>query len=183
MFLVVADQILQREAIMSGYKIYAGIGTASAVGVKIAGSGEAVRQVADRPGIALPIRADSIAVTIVPLRPAHGKISYLISTLAQVPRLGNQFHLGKHGVLMDDVEKRSQTIDFVKLAGQSRSKIEAEAIDVHIQHPIPQAIHNELQDPGMPHIERISGAGIVAVVTGIVGHQPVVHAVVDAFEG
>ncbi len=54
---------------------------------------------------------------------------------------------------MNDVEKRSQPINFVQFARQSRRQIEAEAVDVHFQHPVTQAVHNELQDPRMAHIQ------------------------------
>ena len=53
---------------------------------------------------------------------------------------------------MDDVEKRSETIDFVQFARECRRKIKAEAVDVHLQHPIAQAVHDQLQDPRVTHV-------------------------------
>ncbi len=81
--------------------------------VKIAGSGDAIRQIPHDSSVTLPIRAHSIAIAIVPFRPTHGKISDLISSFAEVPRLGNQLYLGEHGILMDDVEECPQAINFM----------------------------------------------------------------------
>ena len=36
-------------------------------------------------------------------------------------------------------------IDLVQLAGQRAREIEAEAVDVHLQHPVAQAVHDQLQ--------------------------------------
>ena len=48
---------------------------------------------------------------------------------------------------MDDVEKRSQLVDLVQLAGQERRQIEAKAIDPHVDDDpvVPQAVHDHLQ--------------------------------------
>ena len=64
----------------------------------------------------------------------------------------------------------------------SAEAIEAEAIDMHFKHPVPQAVHDQLEYTGMAHIECVAAAGIVAVITRVVGVQPVVSGVVDAAE-
>jgi hypothetical protein len=48
-FFVVTDQILQREAVMRGDKINAGVRTPAAVRVEIAGAGDAIGQIPTRP--------------------------------------------------------------------------------------------------------------------------------------
>src|SRR6266403_4517547 len=75
---VVADQVLQSEAIMRGDEINAGIRFAPAARVKVAGAGEAVGEFADQAAIALPVGAHGIAVLIVPFGPAGGKFAHLI---------------------------------------------------------------------------------------------------------
>ena len=49
------------------------------------------------------------------------------------------------GILVDDVEERAQPVDLVQLAGQGARQVEAEAVDVHLHHPVAQAVHDELQ--------------------------------------
>src|ERR1700739_3601388 len=123
MFGVVADQVLQREAIMGSDKIDAGIRLAPAARVKIAGSGKAVGEFADQAAITLPVRANGIAIFIIPFGPAGREFADLITAFAKVPRFGDQFHLRRHGILMDNVEKSSETIHFVQFAGECRCEI------------------------------------------------------------
>ena len=83
---------------------------------------------------------------------------------------------------MNDVEEGGQPIDIVQLARQRGGQIEAEAVDVHLRHPVAQAVHDQLQHLRMAHVQAVAGAGVVHVVARIVGHQPVVGRVVDAAE-
>jgi cation transport ATPase len=68
----------------------------------------------------------------------------------------------------------------VELAGQGRGEIETEAVHVHVEHPVPQAVHDELQHVRMADVQAVAGAGVVEVVGGIVGREAVVRRVVDA---
>ncbi len=86
------------------------------------------------------------------------------------------------GILLDQVEERRQPIDVVQLARQRRRQVEAEAVDVHLEHPVAQAVHDELQHVRVPHVQRVAGAGVVHVVAALVGDEPVVRRVVDALE-
>ena len=65
---------------------------------------------------------------------------------------------------MDDVEERAQLVDLVQLAGQRAREIEAEPVDVHLEHPVPQAVHDELQHARAAHVQRVAAAGEVHVV-------------------
>ena len=150
--------------------------------IQIARSRNAISQIAHRPGIAFPIRTNRIAVTIVPLRPPNGKISHLISALAYIPRFGNQFHLRQHRVLMDDVQECRQTIHSVQFARQRCRQIKAKTIHMHLQHPVPQAVHDQLQHARVPHVQRVPRAGIVHVIAWVIAHQPIVIGVVDSLE-
>ena len=53
---------------------------------------------------------------------------------------------------MNDVEKCAQAVYFVQLARQRGRQIKAETVHVHLKHPIPQAVHDELEHPRMPHV-------------------------------
>ena len=81
---------------------------------------------------------------------------------------------------MDDVEERAESIDFVQLARQRARQVEAEAVDVHVEHPVAQAVHDELQHLRAAHVQRVAAAGEVQVVALVVGDEPVVRQVVHA---
>ena len=83
---------------------------------------------------------------------------------------------------MDDVEKRAQLVDGVQLARERAGEVETETVDVHLEHPVAQAVHDQLQDARAAHVERVAGAGEVLVVARVVRQQPIVRAVVDASE-
>ncbi len=49
-------------------------------------------------------------------------------------------------------------------------------------HPIAQAVGDHLDDPHVAQVERVSGAGVVDVVSWLIGHQAIIGGVVDALE-
>ena len=83
---------------------------------------------------------------------------------------------------MDDVEERRQPVDVVQFARQRRGQVEAEAIHMHLLHPVAQAVHDQLQHLRMAHVQAVAGARVIHVVARIVRHQAVVGRVVDAAE-
>jgi len=52
---------------------------------------------------------------------------------------------------------------------------------MHLLHPVPQTVHDELENLRMADVRTVAGAGIVDVVAPVVG-QPVVGWIVDAPE-
>jgi hypothetical protein len=78
------------------------------------------------------------------------------------------------------MSKKAPAVDRVQLARQRRSQVEAEAVDVHLQHPVAQRVHDQLQHARVLHVERVAAAGVVHVVAWLSGDQPVVGGVVDA---
>ena len=60
---------------------------------------------------------------------------------------------------MNNVEKRAKAIDFIEFPRQGAGEVEAEAVHMHVGNPIAQAVHDQLQDPRMAHIEGIAAAG------------------------
>ena len=179
MFLVVAHEIAQREAVVSGDEIEARARAPAIVCVEIAAAGQSRGQLADRAAVAFPKAPHAVAILAVPLGPEHGKIADLIAVRPEIPRLGDELHLREHRVLVDDIEKRAEAIDLPQLAGERAGEIEAEAIDVHFQHPIAQRIHDELQRARVRDVERIAASGEIDVARAVVG-QPVVGGVIDA---
>ena len=69
---------------------------------------------------------------------------------------------------MNDVEERAELVDLVQLARQRAGEIEAEAVDVHLDDPVAQAVHDELQHARVAHVQRVAAAGEVHVVARVV---------------
>jgi hypothetical protein len=130
--------------------------------------------------VALPERAHRIAIPPVPLRPVHGKVAHLVAAGAEIPRLGNQLELADGGVLVNDVEKGAQSIDFVQLTRKRAGEVESEAVDVHLEHPVPQAVHDELQHLRALHVQRVAAAGEVQIIPSVVVDEPIVGGIIDA---
>ena len=61
-------------------------------------------------------------------------------------------------------KKGLQFVYLVELPGEGTGEIESKSVDVHLGHPIPQAIHDELQHPRMLHVQRVAAAGKIHVV-------------------
>ena len=52
---------------------------------------------------------------------------------------------------MDDVEERPEAIDVMQLPRQRGGQVEAEAVDVHLRHPVAQAVHDQLEHLRVRH--------------------------------
>ena len=132
---VVADEVVQREAVVAVTKLMLAYGCRPLLLVQVAAAGEPRRQLRHRAAVALPEAAHGVAVLAVPLGPQHREVADLVAALAEVPRLGDQLHLREHRVLVDDVEERRQPVDLVQLARERAGEVEAEAVDVHLDAP------------------------------------------------
>ena len=44
----------------------------------------------------------------------------------------------------------------LRLARERRREVEAEAVDVHLGHPVAEAVHHELQHLRVPHVQRVA---------------------------
>ena len=166
---VVGDEIVEREAVVRGDEIDARPRLAAAE-VELVGRGAEARR--ERPGarLAAPEVAHRVAKRIVPLGPAGREAADLIAARAAVPRLGDQLHFREQRVLADRLEEAALGFEAVGLAREDRAEVEAEAVDLHLAHPVAQAVGHHLDDARMAEIERVSGAGVVDVVALLVGH-------------
>ena len=142
--LVVADQVAQRESVVCGDEIDAGIGAASAVLVQVARAGQPVCDFAEQAALAFPVGANDVAVAPVPFGPPHREAAHLVAAFAEIPGLRDQLHPRDDRVLVNDVEERAEPVDFVELPRQSRGQVEAEAVDVHLTDPVAQTVHDQL---------------------------------------
>jgi len=92
---IVADQIPERESVMTGYKINAAGRQAMFVGIKIAATGETGCDLAYQATVAAHEAPDYIAIAAIPLRPASaGKGTHLIQA-GRVPCLSDNGCLGQ----------------------------------------------------------------------------------------
>ena len=111
-------------------------------------SEEPVKREANSPRLAGSPRQKSRTVSrYLPFHSVHSgrEAADLVAALADVPRLGDQLDLADHRVLVDQVEERGQPVDLVELPGQRGREVEAEAVDVHLEDPVPQRVHDQPQ--------------------------------------
>ena len=130
--------------------------------VEVGRAGEAEGEVADA-RLAAPEVAHHVAVDPVPLRPEHREVADLVAALADVPRLGDQLHLGEDRILVDDVEEGREPVDLVELARERRGEVEAEAVDVAVADEVAQRVHDQPQHARMRRVEAVAGARVVHV--------------------
>ena len=55
----------------------------------------------------------------------------------------------------------------LRLAGERGGQVEAEAVDVHLGHPVAQRVQNEPQSGGVADVEAVAGAGGVVVASPV----------------
>src|SRR5690606_22116669 len=107
--------------------------------------GDARRDPAKLPRIAFPEAANLVAVLAVPFGPARRKLADLIPAGPDIPRLADQLHVRERRVLHDRVEEAAPRIEAVRLAAEDRAEIEAKPVDVHLEHPVAQRVHDHLK--------------------------------------
>ena len=178
---VVAHQVAQREAVVRRHEVDRREGASPVVAVQVGGSGEPVAEVADTTAGAAPEVAHRVAVLVVPLAPQRRELAHLVATLPDVPRFGDQLHPGQHRVLADRGQEPAEHVDVVHRPGQRGGQVEAETVDVHLQHPVAQRVHHQLQDVRVAHVEGVAAAGVVGVAAPVVA-EPVVRRVVQTAE-
>src|SRR5204863_9721642 len=151
--------------------------------VQVAGTGEPGGEVGHGGRLPAPEVADGVPVLAVPLGPQRREVADLVAALAYVPRLGDELDLGYHRVLLDQVEEGGQPVHVVQFPGQRGGEVEAEPVDVHLQDPVPQRVHDQLQRVRVPGVQAVPAAGVVQVAPRFGVREAVVGGVVDAAEG
>src|SRR5665811_1933885 len=106
-----------------------------------------------------------------------------VKLIAEPWDLGDELDLGDHRILLNDVEERREPVHLMELAGQSCRKVEAEPVDMHLQDPVAQRVHDQLKDVGVAHQQAVAGARGVVVARFVVVDEAVVGGIVDAAEG
>ena len=179
---LVAHQVPEGEAVVAGREVDAREGAAVTLVVDVGATGETRCQVSQLSAVATPEATDRVSVLGVPLSPSVGEVSHLVSPGTEIPRLGDQLHLCEHRVLLHHREEAAQAVHGLELACQGRSQVEAEPVDVHLLHPVAEAVHDQLERARVAHVEAVPATGEVDVVARVLRVQAVVGAVVDAAE-
>ena len=142
-FLVVADEIVERESVVRGDEIHARRGSAAVVGKEILAAGDAGGELSRDPRIAPPETAHPVAEFSIQLGPVDREIADLVSAVAEVPRLGDQLHPREDGILMHRLEEGGATAVALGVPPEFDGEVETEAIDMHFLDPITEAVHHK----------------------------------------
>src|SRR5271154_2887094 len=113
-FVVVADQVVEREAIVSGDEIHGGPGFAPRAIEDVAGSAQAFHEFTYG-GVAFPEIAHGVAKFVVPLTPARRKFSDLVATWTTIPGLSDFFDVLQVGILAANFQETALLIKALRL--------------------------------------------------------------------
>src|SRR5580704_7486477 len=136
-FLLVADQVVQCEAVMGGHEVEAAGGALARALVQIRASTKSACERSDHALFANPEAAHIVTETSVPFRPALiGKISHLIRA-ARVPGFRDNLYVAQDGILGNVFKKRSVEQNSPMLVpSQHGGKVEAKSVNVHVHDPV-----------------------------------------------
>ena len=165
---VVRDQVEQGEAVVRGDEVERGGGPPTAVAVDVAGARQARREVGQRGLGAAPEIAHRVAVAPVPLAPARREVAHPVSARADVPGLRDQLDAREHGVLADGGQEERVGIEVARAPAEGGRQVEAEAVDVHLLHPVAERVHHQAQRLGAMDVEGVAAPGVVHVQARIV---------------
>ncbi|MCW2529784.1 MAG: glycogen debranching protein, partial [Pseudonocardiales bacterium] len=73
-----------------------------------------------------------------------------------------------------------EAIPLVEAARQGGGEVEAEAIDVAFEHPVAQAVHDQLDRARVQHVEAVARAREVHVVALVVRHPHALQLIMDS---
>ncbi|MNU87423.1 hypothetical protein D3C71_772050 [compost metagenome] len=180
-FLIIGNEVIQREPVMGGDEVDARPGPAAALVVEIARAEQACGEIC-RDIVALPVFAHRIAIFVVPFGPAGRKTADLITARTDIPGLADQLQLRQDRILRHRIEKAATLVESFRLSAQNGAEIEAETVDMHVFSPVTQAVHHHLQHARMRGVDGISGAGVVDVITVVIRQGAVIGEVVDTLE-
>src|SRR6185436_6782959 len=90
---LVAHEVGEREAVVAGDEVDAGVRQACARREEVARPRKARREVTHEAGIGAPEAANAVAEARVPFRPAGGEVADLPAVGTEVPWLRDELHL------------------------------------------------------------------------------------------
>ena len=180
--MVVADDVLQREAVVRGDVLHGGPRLAAGMVEHVARTGQAVRHARHLAGVAAPERAGGVAEPVVPVAPAGGEGADAVAAVAEVPGFRDQLDAPQHRILPDRLEEGGALRHLEGGAGEGRRQVEAEPVDVVGLDPVAQAVQHQLQHARVRQVERVAAAGAIPIEARVIRHQLVIRLVVRAAE-
>ena len=179
-FVVVRDQIVERESVVAGDEVDALLRLPLLVTVEVRAAEQPRREAGHRAALTLPELSHVVAKPAVPLLPrVADEVADLVES-RRVPCLGDQLGAGQHRIRFD-VPQHGRVLQrgagFV--ARQDRRQVEPEPVDMHLGHPVAQAVLDHAADDRLVGVERVAAAGEVRV-SRLVGLQDVVEVVRQA---
>ena len=75
-----------------------------------------------------------------------------------------------------------QPVHPLVIARERGREIETEPVHVHVQHPVTQTVHHQLQRVRMQQVKGVAGAGEIQIEARVIGIHPVVCEIVDPAE-
>ena len=179
---LVGDEVGQREAVVGGHEVDRRRGPAAAAPVEVAGPGQARGEVGQGALGRAPEVAHRVAVAAVPLAPAGREVADPVAAGADVPGLGDQLDAREHRVLAHRGQEQRVGVELARAPAERGRQVEAEAVDVHLLHPVAQRVHHQAQRLGAVDVERVAAAGVVHIQSRILA-KAIVGGVVDAPQG
>ena len=165
---VVGDQVFEREAVVAGDEVDALLGLSLLVPVEVGAAEQPGRHLRYRAAVALPEAADVVAEAAVPLLPGvSDEASHLVEPRG-VPRLGDQLRAREHGIRLDVPQRGWPWHGLSRfVAREDGGEIEAEPVDVHLFHPVAQAVLDQPPHDRVIGVERVSRARVVRIAAPV----------------
>src|SRR5262249_48966279 len=130
------------------------------VAVDLGAADDPVRHAPHRPVLAAEEVADVVAESAIPLLPGVPDEAPDLVETGRVPRLGNELRAGEGRVGLDVPEyRRVRQRLTVRIAGEDRRQVEAEAVDMHFLDPVAETVHDHPPNHRVVGIEGVPAAG------------------------
>src|SRR2546422_1913827 len=162
--LVVGDEVIEREPVVTGYKVHTLLSLAFLVTINLRAAKQPVSKGCHRPLVATKKAANIVAEPAIPFPPTVPDEATDLVQAARVPGLSDELCARERRVRLDIPQHwRARHPITPLVAIEDRCQIEPEAIHVHRFNPIAKTIHDHPADDGMIGLERVSCAAVIGV--------------------
>ncbi len=165
MFLAIAEQIHQREPVVSSQKVEAVLSSGGSVTVDVRAPLNAALKGLRLVGHSAQDAPHLVAIAVVPLQPIgmKGIVPQLIAS-GSIPRLCDPFRRSEGRIFAQLPQQGRKISDLSRLwvTVQNRGEIKSETIYAQLVMPVAQALDHPLSREGMTAAQSVSAAGVVA---------------------
>src|SRR5262249_3893332 len=150
--------------VMTGHEIDALLGLPLLVAVDVGAPEEPGCDMGYHPLVALDEAPDIVSESAVPFLPAvANEASYLIES-GRIPRFRDELRAGQQRIRFDIPEDRRVGQRMTgRIAREDRREVETEPVDVHLGHPVAQAVLDHPAHDRLVGVQRIAAPGVVRV--------------------